>query len=81
MSTWSTRSAASMNDVEIVPRAGRTLSSDRGDVPPQRERAHDKSCVTPYRLVCRYGGAGAGSRCGGWKGYRCVFAGECVQPG
>ncbi|RZL75875.1 MAG: hypothetical protein EOP32_30445 [Rhodococcus sp. (in: high G+C Gram-positive bacteria)] len=50
MSTWSTRSAASMNDVEIVPRAGRTLSSDRGDVPPQRERAHDKSCVTPYRL-------------------------------
>lgn len=50
MSTWSTRSAASMNGVEIVPRAGRTLSSDRGDVPPQRERAHDKSCVTPYRL-------------------------------
>lgn len=50
MFTRSTRSAASMNDVEIVPASGESFTGTK-EPPTQRERAHGKSCVTPYRLV------------------------------
>jgi hypothetical protein len=49
LSTWSTRSAASMNDVDSDQR--RHTITERGiPIPKLESTTHYQSCVTPYRL-------------------------------